>query len=226
MRKTIALVFFLSGCLTMPSLLEAQMPIRSKVKCQDIRHALASGLYGYAVMDHIWPSTFGSSQGITIAVQFTPEIKVFLHTDGTKSAVWIGVVRVPDKKMWDFLSDQAESCTLPPDPADAVKLLNIAWESKEVSQREFEQVHADFMAALSDYVSAVRKRSDHFMRTKLQGGGVDASNYPVVYDNSWQHFKIVAWDLPLDDHPDPMIQWIHGFQRFVEGKSHSLDVRR
>jgi len=195
---------------------EAQPRVQAKVSCKQIEHALASGLYGDAVINHIWPPAFGTSQGISIAVEFTPEIKVFLHTDGNKSTVWTSTVRVPGNNTWGFLNNLADSCVLPPDPADAVKLLNVAWETKEVPQAQFGEVHADFMAALLEYISAVQERSDHFLRTKRQGGGVDASNYPVVYDNSWQHFEILDWDLPLDNRTDPMIEWIHRFQRFAE----------
>ncbi|MGH9741236.1 MAG: hypothetical protein ACRD51_02665, partial [Candidatus Acidiferrum sp.] len=80
----------------------------------------------------------------------------------------------------------------------------------------FEEIHTDFMTALNGYFSAVQERSAHFLKTKLQGGGVDASNYPIVYDNSWQHLKILDWDLPLDNRIDPMIDWIHKFQELAE----------
>jgi len=45
------------------------------VSCEEQKNALASGAYGYAAMDHIWPPAFPVSRGITVAVQLRPETK-------------------------------------------------------------------------------------------------------------------------------------------------------
>jgi hypothetical protein len=96
----------------------------------------------------------------------------------------VGTADVPGNNVWDFLADLADSCHLPPDPADAVKLSNIRWEVRELQREQFEQLHQDFMGAPTDYVSTVRETSDHFMATRLVLIGLDAANDPIVYDNS------------------------------------------
>ena len=82
------------------------------------------------------------------------------------------LVRQPQAPHWEFLADLAESCRLPADPADAVRLLNIRWESKQLQREQFESLHWDFMTALTEYVTTVRERSAYFMAKNLQGGGV------------------------------------------------------
>lgn len=194
------------------------------VNCEAQKGALRSGAYGYAVMNHIWPPAFPVSFGITIAVQLTPQMKVFLHTNGDRFELWMGTAQVPGNNVWDFLGDLADSCRLPPDPADAVKLLNIRWEVKELQQKQFEQLHKDFMAALRGYVSMVQGRSAFFMAHKLKGGGVDSGIYPIVHDNSWEHFEIDEWNLPVDGQITPMVKWVRELQRFAGASLHrSLD---
>jgi hypothetical protein len=195
-------------------------PPKPGISCEDESHALESGVYVFAVMDHIWPPAFPVSRGITVAVQFTSEVKVFLHTDGSKLELWMGTAEVPGNNVWDFLEDVADSCHLPPDPADAVKLLKIHWESKELQRTQFEQLHTDFLAALTGYLSTVRERSAYYMATSYVGGGVDASNFSIVYDNSWEHFKILEWDLPVNGQVTPMIKWVHEFRSVAEQAFH------
>jgi hypothetical protein len=149
-----------------------------------------------------------------------PETKLFLHTDGTKFEVWMGTAEVPGNNLWNFLEDLADSCRLPPDPASSVKLLNIRWKTNELQRTQFEQLHRDFATALSQYVTLVAERSSYFMKTQGHGGGVDASSYPIVYDNSWEHFTIQEWDLPVGGQTTPMIKWVHELQKFAEGQFH------
>ncbi len=189
--------------------------------CENERNALASGAYGYSVLGHVWPPRFPVSRGITIAVQFTPEVKVFLHTDGTTFELWRGTARVRGNNVWQFLEDQAASCRLPADPAEAVKLLKIRWESKQLKRDQFEQVHEHFMTALTGYVSTVQERSAFFMARSIMGGGVDVSRYPIVYDNSWEHFEIEELDLPIRGKTTPMMEWVHEF-RNLAGQSFTV----
>lgn len=195
------------------------------VSCEEQRHALASGAYVDAALEHIWPE-FPASRGITIAVGFRHEVKVFLHTDGVKFELWKGSANVPGNNIVEFLSTVADSCALPPDPAAAVKLLKIRWEVKELQRAQFDQLHGDFLTAATEYLSTVRERSSYFMATTMSGFAVDASNYPIVYDNSWEHFKIVEWNLPINGHTSPMVRWVHEFQTVAEQTFHgSLDQK-
>ncbi|MGA7367060.1 MAG: hypothetical protein WA424_13795 [Candidatus Sulfotelmatobacter sp.] len=213
------IVFVLTLCGV--SQLSAQSsPPKPGISCEDESHALESGVYVYAVMDHIWPAAFPVSRGITVAVQFRPEVKVFLHTDGKKFELWTGTAGVPGDNVWDFLRDLADSCRLPPDPADAVKLLKIRWEAKELQRPQFEQLHKDLMGALADYVSTVRERSAYFMTTNYMSFPIDAGAYTIVYDNTWEHFRIEEVDLPINGQTKPMIKWVHEFQNLAEQTFH------
>ena len=58
------------------------------------------------------------------------------------------------------------------------------------------------------------------MTKGLQGGGVDAGGYHIVYDNSWEHLEIDELDLPVNGEPSPIIKWIHEFQSVVEQAGH------
>jgi hypothetical protein len=184
--------------------------------CEDQAHALSSGAYVFSVFAHVRPPAFPVSRGIAVAVQLTSAQKLFLLSDGSKFQLWAGTARVPEEKVWSFLGNLADSCRLPADPADAVKLLNTRWESKELTRLQFEQLHNDFLTALSQYVSTVQERSNYFMATRFMGGGVDGSQYRIVYDNSWEHFEIEEWDLPINGQTRSMIQWVRQFQGVAE----------
>jgi len=202
---------------------------RANALCKDQGHALSSGAYVYSVLEHIWPPAFPVSGGITAAVQLMPAQKLFLHSDGSKFQLWAGTANVPDENVWRFLGELADSCRLPADPADAVKLLNIRWESRELPRLQFGKLHDDFLTALSQYVSTVREGSTSFMATGLMRFPVDASQYTIVYDNSWEHLEIKEWDLPINGQTSSMMQWVrqlqdvaeHSFQRHFGGKGSS-----
>ncbi len=204
---------------------------KAALNCEEQRHALETGVYVYAVMDYIWPPDYPrpnpiSFLGITLAVGLWPEGKVFLHAKGTKFELWLGTPEVPGNNIWDFLDDVADSCKLPPDPADAVKLLKVHWEVETITREQFERLHEDFMTALTDFVSTVRERSAFVMAKGLHGGGVDSSGYRIIYDNSWEHLEIDELDLPIDGHLSPMIKWLREFQAAAEQTFHRPLGRR
>jgi hypothetical protein len=65
------------------------------ISCEEQRSPLASGAYVYAVMDQIWPPALPVSRGITGAILFRPEIRIFLHTDGSRFELWIDTADIP-----------------------------------------------------------------------------------------------------------------------------------
>jgi hypothetical protein len=162
---------------------------------------------------------------MTIVVEFTLGAKAFLRAQDGKYELWLGTVQVPGGNVTDFLEDLADSCRLPPDPANAVKLLSIHWDVKELSRSQFEQMHSAFMIALSEYFSTVRERSAYYLAKNRIGGGVDASGYVIIYNNSWEYLKIDEWNLPINGQTTSMIQWVHEFQRKVEQAFHGTFVR-
>jgi hypothetical protein len=224
--KNLPLVITIAFCWGSPLLSQQSQKGSPKLisNCAQQKNGLASGAYVDAVLREVRPPTVlppsPVSAGIKVAVQFASQVKVFLYTDGHKFELLMGTANVPGNNVWSFLEDVADSCSLPPDPADAVKLLKIKWNTKELSQEEFVHLHADFMAALTSYISTVRERADHFMTKQISGGGVDASYYTIMYDNSWEHLEINELDLPLDGQTSPMIKWVHDFQKQVERTFH------
>jgi hypothetical protein len=47
---------------------------------------------------------------------------------------------------------------------------------------------------------------------------VDASQYPIVYDNTLEHLEIEAWELPINGETDSMIKWVHELQDVAPAK--------
>jgi hypothetical protein len=220
-------VVLLALCWTSPlrSQQQPQSPAKATTSCEEQEGALKSMAYIDATEDQIWPAAFPLSRGITVAVELSYEAKAFLHTDGSKYELWLGTGQISGGKVVYFLEDLADSCRLPPDPADAVKLLNIHWEVKELSRSQFEQLHSSFMTALSQYSSLVRERSSYFMATMNFEIPLDASRYTIVYDNSWEHLKIEELDLPINGHTTSMIKWARAFKKTVE-ETFPSDVTR
>jgi hypothetical protein len=161
---------------------------------------------------------FPASQGITILVG--DEKKLVLHTDGEKFQLWTDTLDMPAKNIWTFLNDLDDACHLPLNPADVVGLLKVKWQSQEISRAEFERLHTDFMTALAQYASGVQKKSAYFLATRAEAFYLDASDYTIVYDNTYQHFQIQAPDVPDDHKVDPMIEWVHELQKAAEDSFH------
>ncbi len=219
MRSLVAALLVLTAAAPLqPQEQQPQQPQPSRAaSCGETPALHQTREYYDAVVDGIYPP-IPASRGITITIG--EEKKLALHTDGEKFQLWTDTMDVHAKNVWDFLDELDNACSLPSDPADAVKLLNINWESRDLSEAQFEQLHEDFMSALSRYVPSVEERSAYFMKTKYLGGGVDAKYYRIVYDNSWQHFEIQDWDLPIDHRIDPMIDWVHELQKTAETSFH------
>jgi hypothetical protein len=220
--KAAFLIFTLALCST--ELLRSQQKQKSipkpEVSCEGASKALESGAYVFGALNHVWPSSFGTSQGITIAVELRPGVKLLLHTMGGKSQLWADTLGIPGSNVWQFLQRKAELCELPADPADAVKLMKVSWEDRELSQSQFDLLHRDFMKASAEYVSRVGERSSYFMATNLGAVYLDASYYPIVYDNTYEHFEIKAWNVPIDHQKDPVVEWVHELQNFAEERFH------
>jgi hypothetical protein len=195
-------------------------PRNVRTSCDEQKHALESGVYADCALKHVWPPALPLSAGVSIAVQLRPAIKLLLHTDGSKFELWVGTAQIPKNNVLGFLEDLANSCKLPTDPANAVKLLNIGWEVKEVQRARFDQLHDDFLAALTEYTSSVKERTSYFMDTRLARVAVDATRYTIFYDNSWQHFEIQEWDLPINGQVTPMVKWTRELEGIAEQSFH------
>ncbi len=212
-----ALVFFLAA----PPMLShrAQQPSRPEpnpaASCGDDNPILTSGDYQNAVIADIWPAFLPRSRGTTIAVG--QQIKLILYTDGEKFQLMTNTIDMPEKNVYLFLQDLDDSCRLPPDPEDAFKLLKIRWEAHDISRAEFQKLHGDFMTALSQYVSTVQETTNHFIAAKTGNLYVGETIYwPIVYDNTAQHFEIQAWNASPAHTANPMIGWVNELEKAGE----------
>jgi hypothetical protein len=158
-------------------------------------------------------------QNRLIRITVSEEIELVLWTDGEKFELWTDTLDTPQKDVRKFLDDLDGSCRLPPDPA-AAALIKVKWESKSLSSDQFAQIHNDFMKALTQYVAKIRERFDPLMATKMSAVYVDASYYPIVYDNAYEHAEVEPWDVPDNGVVSPMINWVHQLQKLVEDSFH------
>lgn len=176
-----------------------------------------SDFYYEAVLERIEPPSWGRP---LIKIVVGGEIKLGLWTDGEKFELLTNMPPTPRKNVGDFLNDLDDSCRLPPNPADAVALMNLKWESKELSADQFAQLHRDFIRALAQYVAKMQDRYSSMISTRLYVIHLDSEGYSVVYDNSHEHVDIEAWN-ENEDHPvSPMIDWVHELQKLAEDSFH------
>ncbi len=201
---------------------KADEPAKSGVKCEEQANAIASGDYVYAVMDGIRPPDL--RMGISVSVQFNFGRRVILYSNGEKYYLWLGITGVPGENIWSFLRDVAESCRLPADPGEAEKLLRIHWEVRELQRAQFEQLHRDFLNAFTQYTSTVKERSAYSMSTGLFAVPVDASGFTIIYDNSWEHFKIEELSL-TDGQKTPLVNWVEELRSYAQQTFHTNPER-
>jgi len=143
-----------------------------------------------------------------------------LRTDGEKFELWTDTPEIPQNDIAEFLLNLDQSCRLPADPADAVALLKVKWERKEISSAQFAQLHNSFTQALSEYVSKIQGRYGSLIATRLSASYVDAGQYSIVYDNAYEHIESKAWDVPEHGIVNPMVKWVYELHKLAEDSFH------
>lgn len=176
-----------------------------------------SDFYYQAVLERIEPPSWGRP---LIKIVVGGEIKLGLWTDGEKFELLTNMPPTPRKSVGEFLGDLDDSCRLPPDPADAVALMNLKWESKELSADQFAQLRRDFTSALAQYAAKMQDRYGSMISTRSYVIHLDSEGYLIVYDNSHDHLNLEAWN-ENEDHPvSPMIDWVHKLQELAQDSFH------
>jgi hypothetical protein len=148
------------------------------------------------------------------------ERKLALWTDGEAFKLWTETPDIPKKNIDDFLFRLDEKCVLPADPREAVALLRIKWQSVDLSAAQFAKIHADFVNALSQFVSSVGGRYDETMKSKGRVFYLHTVVYRVAYynDRDYDPIEISVWNDP--DLHEPMLAWIHQLQKLGEDSFH------
>ncbi|MGB2677251.1 MAG: hypothetical protein WAN12_09230 [Candidatus Acidiferrum sp.] len=195
-----------------------------EAKCTGGGLGLLTDAYYDAVVDRIEaPGKFDALITITTG----RELKLVLRTDGEKFELLTNTFDNPNEHVHSVLDALAQSCRLPPDPKDAVALLKVKWETKELSSAQFAKMHGDFLVALSEYVSNTKERSKWMMETRLSGIYLDAWSFSIVYDNHTQHIQLVAWDVAEENNKlDPIANWGHELQKLAEESFHRPFLRK
>jgi hypothetical protein len=174
------------------------------------------GFYYDAVLAHITPPNWERSL-IRIMI-VSGERKLALWTDGENFKLWTETPDIPQKTIDEFLFDLDQKCVLPADPTEAVALLRIKWQSADLSAAQFAKIHADFINALSQFVSSAGARYDEAMKSKVGILYLHTVLYSVAYDDDYEPMEISVWNVP--DIHEPMLTWIHQLQKLGEDSFH------
>ncbi|MGI0085835.1 MAG: hypothetical protein ACREBQ_12210 [Nitrososphaerales archaeon] len=220
-EDTLRIVVAVVACLfTVVSLQGQQRHAKTNppAPCGDQSSGIPDFYYQSVIGDFLPPGFRGS----LIHISEGAEIKLVLLTDGKKFELWTDTPETPIRSVNQFLLDLDQSCRLPPDPDDAVALIKLKWESRELSPDQFAQLHRDFTNALSQYVANAQDRYSTLVTTQMLSIYPDAIRYPIVYYNNHESIKIEAWDVPTD----PVSKWVHELKRFGEESFHRPFLRR
>lgn len=193
---------------------KAQLQKTPAAVCGDQRAGLPDFYYD-GVLSLIKPPQW--RRGL-IQIMVGGQIKLGLWTDGQEFQSWTNTLDISQKNIGQFLLDLAQTCRLPPDPADAAPLIKINWESKDLSATHFAQLHRDFTRALSRYVANIQGRYAGMIATGTYIVSLDADAYRIDYDNSYEHVQIDATNRNSD--LDPMVDWARELQKLGEESFH------
>src|SRR5271157_3273231 len=121
------------------------------------------------------------------------------------------------ESLFKSLDDLGATCRLPLNPLEAVKLLDVHWETVEISSSQFDRLHRDFTAALTAYVADSQRRYG----TVLVEGGImilHGTEYDISYDNDgYEHIAVEVNDgTDLSGRAFPLSNWAHEFMAFSE----------
>ena len=170
--------------------------------------------YYEAVIARIEPPDWKKS---LIKITVGQEKKLALWSDGKTFKLWTFTSEMAQKNIDDFLLDLDQSCRLPADPAAAAALVKVKWDSSDLSSLQFERLHLDFTKALSRWVAKIQDRYDPLLAARSHILHLDAEGYSIFYDNSYEHFELVVWN--MNDEPiNPMLSWVHQLQALAEEK--------
>jgi hypothetical protein len=174
--------------------------------------------YDQAVLNGIKPPVEqGKRQLITIMVG--REKPIVLQTDGEEFAIRTATPQIAQKNIYAFLEDLNDSCRLPADPDDAIKLIPFKWESKDLTADEFGQLHADFSKALLQYVSNMGDEYRSIVKSRMMSILLDATCYSIAYDNqNYSEFNIEVCE--GDKPSNPIVEWVHSLHIFAESIFH------
>jgi hypothetical protein len=176
------------------------------------------GFYYDTVLARITPPNWESSL-IRIMI-VSGERKLALWTDGENFKLWTETPDIPQKTIDEFLFGLDQKCVLPADPTEAVALVRIKWQSADLSAAQFAKIHADFVNALSQFVSSAGGRYDETMKSKLRTFYLHTVLYRVAYynDHDFEPIEISVWN-DSKQH-EPMLAWIHQLQKLGEDSFH------
>jgi hypothetical protein len=183
--------------------------------CADKNRGLPDYYYE-TLLAHITPPNWERSL-IRIMI-VSGERKLALWTDGETFKLWTATPDIRQKTIADFLFRLGEKCVLPADPTEAVALAKIKWDSTELSAEQFAKIHADFVNALSQFVSSAGGRYDETMKSREGILYLHTVLYRVTYDNDYEPIEISVWNVP--DQHEPMLAWIHQLQKLGEDSFH------
>lgn len=181
--------------------------------CGDRSKGVSDSYYDAFVRD-IAPPNWAKS---LIRISVGGERKLDLWTNGEKFILW---TNVNPKSIGDFLNGLDQSCQLPPNPGEAVELMKIRWESKEISREQFAELHRTFIGALVQYTSHIQERYGGLIREHQTTIHLDAEGYSIVYDNSHEHIDLVAWNENDDHQLNPLITWVRELQKLAQDSFH------
>jgi hypothetical protein len=212
-------IFLLAAALLALSLAlaESQVNTGPTLACTDKERKMGGqDLYYFEALSQIKPPEWKDS---LISITVGAEVKLILWTDGTQFRLLTDTPKTP-RKIHDFFLDLDRSCRLPSTPDEAVKLVDIQWESTDLTSAQFGTLHRDFTTALGQYAGEMQNRYNPLMRSQLIPTYLDAVRYTIVYDNHYQHDEVQAWDVPEDGKTDPMVNWVHELHRLGEAAFH------
>ena len=172
--------------------------------------------YYQEVWDHILPEDKPNSViVITISAYF--DSKLILRA---KDKNRFELLRLePSPNLFQSLDDLDKSCRLPADPMEAIKLLNIRWETTEISSSLFENLHRGLTAALTEYIADSQNRH----KSILADGGVvilHGREYDITYDNDgYEHIQVEVNDgTDTSGKTFPLSGWVRATIIFSEDR--------
>lgn len=213
MRIVVAFLFLVMVGVALQARQQGNVRTNPGLPCGDQSSGLPD-FYEETFLRRIEPPRWRNS---VVRIAVGAGIKLDLWTDGQQFKLWTDTLT--PRNIDSFLLNLDQSCRLPADPADAVALVKVKWESVDLSPTQFAQIHRGFTNALAEYASRAQLRYG----TTMTVIHLDASSFPIVYDNSHEHVEVQVWDDPKED--KPLLAWIEQLERLAKESFHRPFVR-
>jgi hypothetical protein len=172
-------------------------------KCQNIND-IVSYNYINTIMKSAMPDTKNLVLvSISIIVNSSKKYVIYATTGDQFN------IKISDetRNMYNILDELNKSCQLPINPNNTKNLISFNWKDHVIDKNKFINIHNEFIKAINDYTTNVKKRTDELLVTQQAYAALHTDRYWIIYKNDRHNIEFIQDDIDEEGQNNPIITW-------------------